>query len=383
MMTFRVLFLVQLLCVPILAHAQPAILDYPDRFNPKWCKAGASVSELPPPATISFTQNTIIDELLSLSDNDVVDCHGNTLILPKSLTEILGEGLWGKDPGHMYAWSGGIIEARDVSNIVIRDCRIALQSPAFSGHWDTEGFNAFFIKRSHNIRFENVEIVDADNGIQIEDSYNITGRNITFNRTRSGWYHTKYKRVYGHHGIALKRVTGALFVNTTWNYRFVHDYTISSGADGNVLTDVTAYDFIPDFHRGAPSGNLIDNVQSTKIRRFWRSGGSKSKGPHNGPDNVLWNIHEPDGDWLERLPTIEPGEWIVPLTIVGHQRPRIDGDLWVEADTQGIDSLYDYLKTGNFCMGTIPDPIPTPDPVPVTVESLDVRVTILEGEHAN
>lgn len=190
-------------------------------------------------------------------------------------------------------------------------------------HLSEPGYNSVDFINSYNCWIKNVSIEHADNGILFKSSGYGEMKNISF-YGRGG--HHGWKFAYSSHCLADTVYYG--------NYApWVHSFTLTHKANGNVVSNITGVSGIPistDFHRNTPWETLITNLQNDWN---YNSSGVWCAGPNAGKRTVYWNMggagitsfprwdeyqttivgdlhiserFHPEKDWHENVPALSP-----------------------------------------------------------------------------
>ena len=185
---------------------------------------------------------------------------------------------------HLTRRTDWFIKNCGIENIFIRHKYIP-QPP----HLEEPGYNSIKFRCAFNCWIDNVSIVDADNGIRFDLAGFSEIKNITF-IGRGG--HHGYTFAYSSHCLA----DSVHFANyDPW----IHSFTLTHKANGNVISNHTGVDGIPissDFHRNTPWETLMTNIDNTWN---YNSSGVWCAGPNAGKRTVYWNM---GGDGFTTFP---------------------------------------------------------------------------------
>ena len=182
-----------------------------------------------------------------------------------------------------------------IYNVEISNLRIHFQKKEKRPHLQEQGYNAFFLKNTVNSKLSGLEIINADNGILLQNS--------SFNEISDvKFYSTIEGQTSGHHGIWLKENSQSNLIDS-FNFltSFVHDLSVEGLAHNNVFRYGDGRRINFDHHRNAPYNNLFSNINVGNPDRIWKSGGRKSRGPRAARKATFWNIQY-DAKQLTLLP---------------------------------------------------------------------------------
>jgi hypothetical protein len=150
-------------------------------------------------------------------------------------------------------------------------------------HPDDEGFNAIYIRSASHAWVRNVTIIDADNGIVVEDCRFCQVENVRLAARRR-------EAPSGHHALWAKQSQDCLFTDFEIETQFHDEVTVEAFSNGNVFQRGRALAMALDHHRNAPYDNLFTDLDVGDPTRLWKSGGDPARGPHAGVRATLWNV---------------------------------------------------------------------------------------------
>ncbi len=154
----------------------------------------------------------------------------------------------------------------------------------YRGHFEEDGLNGVAVGNAAHSWVRDVEIVNADSGIFVRGHF-ITLDGIVIRTDREG----DRAGMFGHHAIETSG-TDNLVTNFDIRTRFIHDLTITRGSVGNVFASGRGDDLSMDHHRWAPYQNLFTDLDTGDGRRYFASGGTRTRGRHTAAGAVFWNI---------------------------------------------------------------------------------------------
>ena len=198
-------------------------------------------------------------------------------------------------------WSPKLLRAgKTVEYVGLEDLTFEFPStPGYSGHHKEWGYNAIEFSNTYNSWIKRIQIINADLGIKIGNSYQCEVSDITFGpntRDPDSWNYFD-----GHHGVDLSFSSSMLVRNLNFiRYSFVHDITVMMGFL-NVITTSYFTALSADHHGIAPSWNLWDNLRTDSLDRLYASGGAPQVLPHSGRGEVFWNVRQVSPDGTEKF----------------------------------------------------------------------------------
>jgi hypothetical protein len=208
---------------------------------------------------------------------------------------------------------------------------------------DQEGFFAIYLRGVTNAWVRDVEVVDADNGITLEECRFVRVANV---RLRAA-----HRTVpSGHHGLWAKASQDCLFTDFRIDTQLDDDLTVEGFANGNVFMRGSGEAMGLDHHRNAPYENLFTDLDIGSPARLFKSGGDVERGPHAGVRETLWNVrhrgHPPplpgalhydrpvDAGWPE-LNLIE---------VEGYAATSPDSPVWIDPAPDAPPNLYETQR---------------------------------------
>jgi len=175
---------------------------------------------------------------------------------------------------------------------------LTLQMPTHvrPGHMQDPGFNAIYLKYAQHCWVRNVVIINADNGIIMEDAANNTLAGVTMDAapesftptTQPGQKPAKPYKFGMHHAYSLR--TGScdnLITDFTVTAQVMHGLSMQDFANGNVFRKGTMAHGTFDSHRGLPFDNVRTDIA---IHVDGTPGGDSDSGPFQGRRCVNWNV---------------------------------------------------------------------------------------------
>lgn len=169
--------------------------------------------------------------------------------------------------------------------IGIEGLRIEFPLTTYPGHFAEQGYNAVDISEAMHSWVRDVEVVNADYGINIRRSTFITVQNVVLSTTGD-----RGDEGDGHHGLNNGYGGDNLFIDFDVRLQMVHDLTNEWYATGVVFTRGRGDDLRMDHHRAAPYTTLWTELDCGAGEEPFRSGGSGNRGPHTAAYDTLWNV---------------------------------------------------------------------------------------------
>lgn len=262
--------------------------------------------------------------------------HGRKLVdLASPIESIAGNILTLKRPlraDARPAWKPAIHAFNpSVQEVGVEDLTLEFPETLYAGHHDEPGYNAISFEGVANGWARRLRILNADSGVFLRGQTKFcTVESIRFSATpkrlRTGYDHTSAMPVGGHHGVlVMDAAQDNLVSDFQFDFRFIHDLSISAWASGNVFSKGRGVDMDFDHHRRAPYENLFTEIQAGEGSRLWQSGGDESDGPRSGARETFWNIQ------TDR-PQAPPG-WAIQGNFIGvttktPSRLSKDGNWW-------------------------------------------------------
>ena len=200
-------------------------------------------------------------------------------------------------------------------------------------HLQEEGFNAIFINGVANAWVRDVEVIDADNGLNVNNSRFCTFTNLSFTapkraKAQAAAAATRpVARHTGHHAMWVRGTQDCLFSDFRLETEYDHDLTVEGLCTGTVFMRGKGVALNFDHHRNIPWDNLFTDLDAGNARRLWQSSGMKERGPHSGIGETFWNVR-----WTQGGPP--PAPPFPRANAVGMkgmaEQTGASGDVWVE-----------------------------------------------------
>jgi hypothetical protein len=161
----------------------------------------------------------------------------------------------------------------------------------YPGHFKEKGYNAIFFQDVAQCWVNDVEVQNADFGIDLASTNFCTVSNVTLTTSASRAVSSEARGWNGHHGIDSGHGTENLITNFNIQTKFVHDISVEWYALHTVFANGRGVDLNMDHHREANYLTLFSNLDCGAGTRPFDSGGSGNRGAHSGAYSTFWNIH--------------------------------------------------------------------------------------------
>ncbi len=251
-------------------------------------------------------------------------------------------------------WAAELVSSEPtLEEIGVEDLSFAFSGAARRAHdyagpaaqtWAEEGLRAIYFRGVSNGWIRNITIVDADDGVQLEECRFCQVEGVRIGAARR-------TNPSGHHGLWAKRSQDCLFADFRIATQLDDEITVEAFANGNVFMRGEGEAMSLDHHRNAPYENLFTDLDVGDASRLWKSGGDASRGPHAGVRETLWNVHGrgrlpplPGGMHFDR--PVDPGWPLLNLVRVpGYPATTTDaGGAWVEPAPDAPPNLYEAQR---------------------------------------
>ncbi|MBC8073152.1 MAG: hypothetical protein IAG13_32820 [Deltaproteobacteria bacterium] len=200
------------------------------------------------------------------------------------------------------AWSPDVrAVTATVAEIGVEHLRIEFPLTEYPGHFEELGYNAIDFAEVAHAWVRDVEIVNADYGVNLRDAYFVTVADVVLDTTGDRG------PLSGHHGFSNGHGNDNLFIGFDVRTTMVHDLTNEWYATGVVFTQGRGDDLRMDHHRAAPYTTLWTEIDCGEGASAFDSGGSSNRGPHTAAYDMLWNVRAaatmelPDDDFGPRM----------------------------------------------------------------------------------
>ena len=190
----------------------------------------------------------------------------------------------------------------------------------YPGHFKEKGYNAVFLQSVSQSWISDVEIQNADFGIDLNSTNFCTVDRVTLTTSRTRAVGAEAREANGHHGIDVSHGTENLITNFDVQTRLVHDISVEWYALHTVFANGRGLDLNMDHHREANYSSLFSNLDCGAGTRPFDSGGSGNRGAHSGAYSTFWNIR---GSGALKLPSQDFGPL---LNFIGLQLSPIGND---------------------------------------------------------
>ena len=160
----------------------------------------------------------------------------------------------------------------------------------YPGHFREKGYNALFFQDVSQCWVDDVEIQNADFGLDFNSTNFCTIRNVTLTISSPRAVNEEARGGNGHHGIDISHGTENLVTNFSVKTKFVHDISVEWYALHTVFSNGNGVDLNMDHHREANYSSLFSKLDCGACTRPFNSGGSADRGAHSGAYSTYWNV---------------------------------------------------------------------------------------------
>ncbi|HEY6806263.1 MAG TPA: glycosyl hydrolase family 28-related protein [Pyrinomonadaceae bacterium] len=161
---------------------------------------------------------------------------------------------------------------------------------AYPGHFKEKGYNALFLHDLAQCWVDDLEIQNADFGVDLNATNFCTVKNVTLTTSASRAVGPGARDGNGHHGIDVSHGSENLVTNFSIETKMVHDISVEWYALHTVFSNGRGIDLNMDHHREANYSSLFSNLDCGAGTRPFNSGGSGNRGAHSGAYSTYWNI---------------------------------------------------------------------------------------------
>jgi len=190
-----------------------------------------------------------------------------------------------------HEWSPEVHRfAPTVQEVGIEHLSIHFPWTAYPGHFKEKGYNGIFFQDVAQCWVNDVEVQNADFGIDLNSTNFCTVSNVTLTTSASRAVSSEARGTNGHHGIDVSHGTENLVTNFDVQTKFVHDISVEWYALHTVFANGRGIDLNMDHHREANYSSLFSNLDCGAGTRPFNSGGSGNRGAHSGAYSTYWNI---------------------------------------------------------------------------------------------
>jgi Pectate lyase superfamily protein len=232
----------------------------------------------------------VINDLVEIKKSSIVIAgegrDRTKLIFPKFLAELhprRGVTTTG-NPTSLWSWSGGFIEFNDSHDVGMEDLTFQFPDIPYAGHFKERGSNGINFSKVHDGWARRLRLVNADSGIFVTQSRNVTLREIEFDACKDRSV-LNQKGMAGHHALDFVASTFCLADEIQFKVKFFHELGIEHGANGNVYSRCTGPDLVFDHHEPDVYGNLWTDIDAGQGIRIWLNNCRGST-----MNEVYWNI---------------------------------------------------------------------------------------------
>ena len=181
----------------------------------------------------------------------------------------------------------------------------------YPGHFKEKGYNGLFFQSVSQCWVDDVEVQNADFGLDFNSTNFCTVRDVRLTTSSSRAVNDDSRGANGHHGIDISYGTENLVTNFNIETKFVHDISVEWYALHTVFASGRGQDLNMDHHREANYSSLFSNLNCGLCSRPFNSGGSSDRGAHSGAYSTYWNVRG------EREVELPPADFGPLLNFVG------------------------------------------------------------------
>jgi hypothetical protein len=225
-------------------------------------------------------------------------------------------------------WEPTVWQMPVIREVGIEHLAIEFPITPYPGHHRERGFNGVEFSRDVvDAWIRDVTIRNCDSGVFVgHRSKWLTITGLVFTSARPADQHGDR----AHHGVVLSACSDVLVTDLNFEADFIHEFTITHRAVGNVLSGpVRGANLDLDHHRDAPFENLFQDLTGD-VRL--QAGGSRCYGPPAGVRNTYWavdtaaapppwlgvgavvvgslvpssKLERSPAAWIERVPDLQP-----------------------------------------------------------------------------
>src|SRR5256714_833558 len=180
--------------------------------------------------------------------------------------------------------------APTVEEFGIEHLSVHFPRTAYPGHFKEQGYNGIFLQDVAHCWVNDVEVQNADFGIDLNSTNFCTVSKVTLTTSASRAVSDEARGTNGHHGIDVSHGTENLITNFDVQTKFVHDISVEWYALHTVFANGRGVDLNMDHHREANYSSLFSSLDCGAGTRLFNSGGSGNRGAHSGGYSTFLKI---------------------------------------------------------------------------------------------
>lgn len=228
-------------------------------------------------------------------------------------------------------WEPAIFtHAPTVQEVGVEGLTFEFSGEAKAAHNAERGHNAIHFWAVTNSWVNDVEIVDADYGVNARAFvYNSQFEDIKIRAAKRNLPDTC------HHGLNASHLSqDNLFNRFKFETQCVHDITVEGYANGNVFANGAFTNLSLDHHKAGPFENLFTRLYTRSGSTLHRVGGGTNRGPQSAARTTMWNITANNN--FQSLPAVSQYPQMNVVGLAGYT-PVSGPDRWVEvAGAKGV-----------------------------------------------
>jgi len=152
----------------------------------------------------------------------------------------------------------------------------------YPGHFKEKGYNALFFQDVSHSWINDVEIQNADFGVDLSSTNFCTVNNVTLTVSKSRAVRRRSARLEWPSWNRQRHGTENLITRFDVQTKFVHDISVEWYGAAHGLCQWPRHRLNMDHHREANYSSLFSNLDCAAGTRPFNSGGSGNRGAHSG-----------------------------------------------------------------------------------------------------
>lgn len=189
-------------------------------------------------------------------------------------------------------WQPTVLAYTPVREIGVESLRLEFPDEVYRGHHQERGYNGVGLTGALNCWIREVTIKNGENGIYLGSGskqcelrdIRIIGRSLSITTPGPDF------GMHAHHGVSFGSSSDNLLSDLELVDPTLHDISVFSKANGNVIRHVVGPNVSLDHHRYGPFENLFSDINAGLGTNLYNSSGKSEHGPHSGARETFWNI---------------------------------------------------------------------------------------------